>query len=64
MDIFSRPQIIENSRQYLLLSRYFTENSRWVPLKKPVREIYLVLKAMIRRNKRDKCAMCLVLLKP
>ena len=31
--MFSRPQIIENSRQYLASpNRYFTENSDWVPL--------------------------------
>ena len=33
LEIFSRIQVMENSRQYLLLpNRYFTENSRWVPL--------------------------------
>ena len=32
-EIVSRPQVIENSRQYLLLRKdIFTENSRWVPL--------------------------------
>ena len=30
LEIFNRPQAIENSRQHLLL--HFTENSRWVPL--------------------------------
>ena len=32
LEIFSRPQVIENSMQYLLLR---TENSRWVPLSTP-----------------------------
>ena len=35
LEIFSRPQEIENSRLNICLSdpnRYFTENSRWVPL--------------------------------
>ena len=32
-EIFSLPQDIENSRQFLLLQTdIFTENSRWVPL--------------------------------
>ena len=36
LEIFSRPQAIENSRQYLLLRQDnpFTESSRWVPLMK------------------------------
>ena len=35
LEIFSRPQEIENSRLNIYLpdpNRYFTENSRWVPL--------------------------------
>ena len=33
LEIFRRPQVIKNSRQYLLLwYRYFAENSRRVPL--------------------------------
>ena len=33
LEILGSPQVIENSRQYLLLrTAYFTENSRWVPL--------------------------------
>ena len=35
LEIFSRPQEIENSRQNICLydpNRYFTENSHWVPL--------------------------------
>ena len=33
--MFSRPQVIENSRQYLLLRTEILQkiNSRWVPLK-------------------------------
>ena len=33
LEVFSRPQVIENSRQYSLLRsmRYFKGNSRWVP---------------------------------
>ena len=36
LEIFSRPQAIENSRQFLPLApnRYFRENSRCVPLNK------------------------------
>ena len=33
LEIFSRPQQIEKSRQYYCFSEQtFTENSRWVPL--------------------------------
>ena len=33
LEIFSRPQIMENSHAiFASPSRYFTENSRWVPL--------------------------------
>ena len=34
LEIFSRRQVMENSRQYFLYSpiSYFEENSRWVPL--------------------------------
>ena len=31
-EIFRCPQVKESPRQYLLPNRYFTENSRWVPL--------------------------------
>ena len=34
LEVFSRPQVIENSRQYFLysLNSYFEENGRWVAL--------------------------------
>ena len=32
LEIFSRPQVIENYRN-AFLNRYFTETSHWVPLK-------------------------------
>ena len=32
LEIFSRPQVMENSRQYLLLRTDILQKIRWVPL--------------------------------
>ena len=34
--LYVNTKIIENSKQYLLLSKFFTENSRQVPLNREV----------------------------
>ena len=41
LDIFSRPQVLENCRAiFASPNRYFTENSRWVPLEKEREKIH------------------------
>ena len=32
LEILNRPQVIENQALFASPNRYFTENSRWVPL--------------------------------